>query len=164
MADTSDKVPHTYVEADKKLEDASSTAWSFTLMGIIGIAFLVLIWTGILPVRLSIVTLSSGTMASGILFFIFLILGIRGFQERKKLLSARAKEEAIIFQIGQWFQEHYSADAISNGVEEDELPVEQLYFLRSENISRAMKEEFPELEETFAEYMMELIYQMYFPD
>lgn len=164
MADTSDKVPHTYVEADKKLEDASSTAWSFTLLGIIGIAVLVLIWTGILPVRLSIVTLSSGTMAMGILFFIFLILGIRGFHERKKLLSARAKEEADIFQIRQWFQEHYSADAISNGVEEDELPVEQLYFLRSENISRAMKEEFPELEESFAEYMMELIYQMYFPD
>jgi len=164
MADTSDKVPHTYVEADKKLEDASSTAWSFTLLGIIGIAVLILIWTGILPVRLSIVTLSSGTMAMGFLFFIFLILGIRGFQERKKLLSARAKEETNIFQIRQWFQEHYSADAISNGVEEDDLPVEQLYFLRSENISRAMKEEFPELEESFAEYMMELIYQMYFPD
>lgn len=164
MSGTNDKVPHTYIEADKKLEDASSTAWSFTLLGVLGFVVLILLWTGILPLNLSYVTLGAGTISMGILFFIFIILGLRGFHERKILISAKAKEESNICHIRQWFQEHYSADAISNGVDEEDLSIEQLYFLRSENISRALTEEFPELEESFAEYIMELIYQMYFPD
>ncbi|MCI9083332.1 MAG: hypothetical protein HFI70_13830 [Lachnospiraceae bacterium] len=164
MSDTTDKLSHTYIEADKKLEDASSTAWSFTILGVIGFSVLILLWTGILPLELSTVTLASGTIGMGILFFVFIILGIRSFHERKMLVSIKAKEESNICHIRQWFQEHYSADAISNGVEEEDLSIDQLYFLRSENISRALAEAFPELEESFAEYMMELIYQMYFPD
>ena len=33
MSDTTNKVSHAYVEAEKRLEDASFTAWAFTLMG-----------------------------------------------------------------------------------------------------------------------------------
>lgn len=49
-------------------------------------------------------------------------------------------------------------------MDEEDISIEQLYFLRSENIGRLLSEEFPELEESFAEYMIENIYQMYFPD
>ena len=164
MSEITDKVSHAYIEADKKLEDASSTAWSFTILGVIGFIVLILLWTGILPLHLNVVTMASGTISMGSLFLVFIVLGFRGFHERKKLVSAKAKEESNICHIRQWFQEHYSADAISNGVDEEDLSIEQLYFLRSENISRILAEEFPELEESFAEYMMELIYQMYFPD
>ncbi len=100
----------------------------------------------------------------GSLFLIFIFVGVRAFRSRKNLIADKATESANIFRIQQWFQEYYSADAISNGIYEEDLSIEQLYFLRCENISRLLKEQFPELEESFAEYMMELIYQMYFPD
>lgn len=164
MSDTEHKTPHTYVDAGKKLEDAASTAWSFTFLGALGFIILILIWAGILPLSISYGTLLLGTIIMGILFLIFILVGIRAFFDRRRLRSVKAKEDANICQIRQWFQEYYSADAISNGMDEEDLSIEQLYFLRSENISRLLAEEFPELEEPFAEYMLENIYQMYFPD
>ena len=164
MSDTEPKTPHTYVDAGKKLEDAASTAWSFTFLGVLGFIILILIWAGILPLSISYGTLLLGTIIMGILFLIFILVGIRAFFDRGRLRSVKAKEDANICQIRQWFQEYYSADAISNGMDEEDLSIEQLYFLRSENISRLLAEEFPELEEPFAEYMLENIYQMYFPD
>lgn len=164
MSDTEHKTPHTYVDAGKKLEDAASTAWSFTFLGALGFIILILIWAGILPLSISYGTLLLGTIIMGILFLIFILVGIRAFFDRRRLRSVKAKEDANICQIRQWFQEYYSADAISNGMDEEDLSIEQLYFLRSENISRLLAEEFPELEEPFAEYMLEDIYQMYFPD
>ncbi len=164
MSDTTDKISHTYVETEKKLEDAASTAWTFTLLGTLGIIALILAWMGLLPLHMPFLALLLGTLIMGSLFLIFIFVGVRAFRSRKILIADKATESANIFRIRQWFQEYYSADAISNGVYEEDLSIEQLYFLRCENISRLLKEQFPELEESFAEYMMELIYQMYFPD
>ncbi len=164
MSDTTPKTPHIYVEAGKKLEDADSTAWTFTLLGILGLTAIILVWTGLLPINIPFFTLLLGTIVLGILFAFFIAVGLFAFHCKKKLSSAKIKEDACICQIRQWFQEHYSADAISNGMDEEDLPIEQLYFIRSENISRLLAEEFPKLEESFAEYMLENIYQMYFPD
>ncbi len=153
-----------YVEAGKKYEDVKSTAWTFLLTGIAGIIFLLLLWSGILPLSLSVFTLGMMTIVLGILFLFFLIIGLKSFFEMQTLSEARIKEERSIIQIQQWFQEHYSADAISNGMDSEDISMDQLYFLRSENINRLMVEEFPSLEESFLEYMTEKIYQMYFPD
>lgn len=164
MSNTAHKTSHTFVDAGKKLEDAASTAWSFTFLGAFGFVILILIWSGLLPLDISYGTLLFGTIIMGILFLTFILIGIWAFLDRKKLRSIKAKEDASICQIRQWFQEYYSADAISNGMDEEDLSIDQLYFLRSENISRLLTEQFPEMEESFAEYMLENIYQMYFPD
>ena len=56
MTDVALKQKHTYVEAGKKLEDASSTAWSFMFLSIIGFAALILIWAGIFPLDIPFAT------------------------------------------------------------------------------------------------------------
>ena len=164
MADTPLKQTHTYVEAGKKLEDASATAWSFLFLSILGFAALILIWTGVFPLNISFAPLLMGSIVFGILFLIFIIVSIHAFYDRKKLIPAKAREDADICRIRNWFQEHYSADAISHGVDEEDISIEEPYYLRTENISRLLTEEFPELEEAFCEYLMENIYQMYFSD
>lgn len=164
MTDIALKQKHTYVEAGKKLEDASSTAWSFMFLSILGFAALILIWAGIFPLDIPFTTLLMGSIVFGILFLIFIFVSIRAFYDRKRLIPAKAKEDADICRIRNWFQDHYSADAISHGVDEEDISIEELYYLRSENISRLLTEEFPELEESFCEFLMENIYQMYFSD
>ncbi len=164
MAGTALKQKHTYVEAGKKLEDASSTAWSFMFLSIIGFAALTLIWTGIFPLDIPFATLLMGSIIFGFLLLIFMFVSIRAFYDRKRLIPAKSKEDTEIIRIRNWFKEHYSADAISHGVDEEDISIEELYYLRSENISRLLTEEFPELDESFCEYLMENIYQMYFSD
>lgn len=155
---------HTYIEKGKQLEDVTSTAWVFTLLGAAGILLIVILWTNLLPLNFSMVMKCMITVVMGGLFIFFLIMGIKAFHGRKLLVRDKANEEVLIHQIMQWFQEHYSEDAISNGMDEEDISIEQLYFLRSENIIRLMAEQFPGLEESFSEYMTEKIYQMYFPD
>lgn len=155
---------HAYVEIGKKYEDVKSTAYTFLIIGCLGIVLLILLWIGILPISFSFFTQCMFTVVLGILFIFFLFVGIRSFREMKSLVSAKNDEECTIIQIKQWFEDNYSADAISNGMDTDDISLEQLYFLRSENINRLMKEAFPTLEENFLEYMTEKIYQMYFPD
>ena len=115
---------HAYVEIGKKYEDVKSTAYTFLIIGCLGIVLLILLWIGILPISFSFFTQCMFTVVLGILFIFFLFVGM----------------------------------------DTDDISLEQLYFLRSENINRLMKEAFPTLEENFLEYMTEKIYQMYFPD
>lgn len=158
------EVSHAYVEIGKKYKDAKSTAYTFLITGCLGILLLILLWIGILPISLSFFTQCLVTIVLGILFLFFVFIGIRSFGEMKSLASAKNTEECTIIQVKQWFEDNYSADAISNGMDTEDISLEQLYFLRSENINRLMKEAFPTLEENFLEYMTEKIYQMYFPD
>ncbi|MFG6384268.1 MAG: hypothetical protein K1V96_08435 [Lachnospiraceae bacterium] len=158
------KPSHIYVEKGKQLEDATSTAWVFTLFGIIGLIFVVLSWTNIFFLEFSFYFKILYTIVLGFLFLLFLIIGIKAFHNKKSISTDKSKEDIFIYQITQWFLEHYSADAISNGMDEEDLSIEQLYFLRWENISRLLTEQFGNLEESFLEYMSEKIYQMYFPD
>lgn len=155
---------HTYVEKGKQLEDVTSTAWVFTLLGIAGLILIVLLWLNVLPLEFAFYSKVFGSIVLGGLFLFFCITGIRAFQERKQLVFDKSKEDTTICRITQWFQDHYSADAISNGMDEEDLSVEQLYFLRSENISRILMEQFGDLEDSFLEHMTDKIYQMYFPD
>lgn len=163
MSDTTVKQKHAYVEAGKKIEDATSTAWSFLFLGILGFLFLIYIWMGGFPMDSSFTTLLTASIIPGILFLVFIAVSIRAFRDRQKFILAKVKEDTDINRIQNWFKDHYSADAISHGVDEGDISIEELYYLRSENIARLLAEEFPELEVSFSEYMMENIYQMYFP-
>lgn len=155
---------HTYVEKGKQLEDVTSTAWVFTFLGAAGVILIALLWTGLLPLEISFYFKVLSSIVLGGLFLFFLVTGIRAFQKRKRLNYDKAKEDTAICQITRWFEEHYSADALSNGMDEEDLSMEQLYFLRSENISRILAEQFGTMEESFLEHMTDKIYQMYFPD
>lgn len=164
MSDFVNESSHPYVEAAKKYEDARSTAWTFIPSGILGLLFLVLLWTDILPLSFSFFTKCMFSVVLGLLFLFFLVTGIRAFRELEMRKNQMHSEEVSVREIQQWFQEHYSADAISSGMDLEDISLDQLYFLRSETIARLMGQEFSSLEEDFLDYMSEKIYQMYFPD
>lgn len=164
MSDTNKKHKHAYVEAGRKIEDSSATAWSFMFLGILGLIALIYIWTDGFPQETTFSTLLISSIIPGIVVVVFILVSIRAFHNKKKFMLEKAKEDAEINRIRSWFKDHYSADAISHGVDEEDISIEELFFLRLENISRLLAEQFPELEESFCEYLQENIYQMYFPD
>ncbi len=164
MSDTNKKPKHAYVEAGRKIEDASSTAWSFLFLAVLGFIALIYVWIRGLPLETTFTTLLIASIIALLVILIFVMISIRAFRDRKKYISAEAREDADVNRIQHWFENHYSADAISHGVDEEDISIEELYYLRLENISRLLAEEFPELEESFCEYLQEKIYQMYFPE
>ncbi len=155
---------HTYREIGKRLNHVTVAAWFFTITGTAGFPACALLWAIFTPSWIPQWERLLCFVLFGILPLSFLGIGILSFRKQKSLQKKKAEEEVLVHQILQWFQEYYSADAISNGMDEEDLSIEQLYFLRWENISRLLSEQYHHLEGSFFEYMAEKVYQMYFPD
>ena len=62
----------------------------------------------------------------GIMFVIFLWIGIRSFGQIKQLKDATATEDALQDEILKWFLDTYRADVIDQSVDNDQ-PEEALY-------------------------------------
>ncbi len=151
---------HAYVEKTKKYEDVKSTAYSFLLVSVAGIAFLILLFTGVIPIQFAAYMKYLMAVVMGGMFLIFFVIGIRSFQSLRDLNEQVYKEQADLTDAKRWFYKHYSAkavDIIADIRESDEL--QQKYFLRTYFIKGALLEKFPAFQDDFLEYLTDLIYE-----
>ncbi|MFP3154478.1 hypothetical protein LQZ18_08645 [Lachnospiraceae bacterium ZAX-1] len=158
------QIAHPYVEKGKKLEDVSSTAYSFLLIAIVELVAIILIWSGILPFHMAFYMRCIVTAVISFMSLLFLGIGIIYFRQIKLLQKEVQSEQDLSAQIIQWMQENYKAETFSTANEAEGLSMEQLYFVRSEKISTIIGYQFFGLEESFLEYIVEKIYQLYFPE
>lgn len=80
-----------------------STAYTFTGVGIIGLVLLVLFFCGVLPIHITGAARILTGLVMGIMFVIFLWIGIRSFGQIKQLKDATATEDALQDEILKWF-------------------------------------------------------------
>lgn len=148
---------HAYVSQRTKSEDMKSTAYTFTLIGGAGLILLVLFVAGVLPIHTASYMKVMICIVMGAMFFIFLLVGIHAFRQIKKLGDAADTEEALCAEIMAWFPGAYTADAIDaqHSAEDQE---EMLYFARYGVMRQLIEKRYPELEESFLDYIIELLY------
>ena len=96
-------------------------------------------------------------LVMGIMFVIFLWIGIRSFGQIKQLKDATATEDALQDEILKWFLDTYRADVIDQSVDNDQ-PEEALYFSRYEVMEKLLLHQYPSLSESFTDHMIELLY------
>lgn len=151
---------HTYVEKSKKYEDVKSTAYSFLFVSIAGILFLVLIYTGIIPIQFATYMKYLMAIVMGGMFLIFFIVGIRSYQSLGDLKSQVLQEQQDLEAAKNWFFQQYSAKAIDITTdirESDEL--QQKYYLRSYFMKGVLMEKFPAFKDDFLDYLTDLFYE-----
>lgn len=149
-----------YVEKNKKYEDVKSTAYSFLFVSIAGILFLILLFTGVIPIQFAAYMKYLMAIVMGGMFLIFFVIGIRSFQSLDSLKEQVVKEQADLTEAKRWFFKQYSAKAVDITTdirESDEL--QQKYFLRSYFIKGVLLEKFPDFQDDFLEYLTDLIYE-----
>lgn len=152
--------PHVYVSKKKKAADLTSTAYSFTLVSIAGILFLVLFFTGVLPFETPFPTKVLASVVMGIMFLAFLAIGIRSFMELKSLSAAAEQEEQTLAEITDWFRSTYPREALKETEEGEEES--QLYFSRCERMQALILEQYDNLEENFLDHIIEMLYEEYY--
>ena len=145
---------------DKK-EDMKSTAYTFTIVGFLGMVFLILFELDLLPFQVSTYMKVMMGVVMGAMFLIFFIIGIRYFKALKQADSDADEEENTYNTVMNWFREHHPADLINDRVDMTESD-EQLYFARYEIMSHLISEKFPDLDETFLDHMVETLYNEYY--
>lgn len=151
------------MRASKKVqkEDVKSTAYSFTLISIIGFVLLILFALGLLPVQIAGYMKIMITVIMGIMLAIFLIIGIRSFGELKRLDKEADTEEKNIAEITEWFCSNYSAADIDRNLDTAQ-PTEALYYSRYDVMSRLILAKYPSLGEDFLDNLIEDLYAVFF--
>lgn len=148
---------HAYVSKKTKTEDLKSTAYTFTLVGSVGIILLILFGIGVIPLHTSGYMKIMLCIVMGIMLGIFLIIGIRSFLQVKELSAQADLEELKLKEITEWFRSSYTADDINCHIALNQSE-EQLYFSRYEVMNRLIAEKYPQLEESLSDHIIELLY------
>jgi hypothetical protein len=156
-----------YIDPEARVDDNRSTAWSFTLVSILGIILLILLDLDILPVSIADFQKIILSVVMGILFLIFLCIGIHSFLTMKQLRSFASKETSLDKEITEWFLKEYTEYMREYSVEasEDEtMDAEELYYPRSNRMSELILAEYPGISEEFKDHIIEELYCDLFPE
>lgn len=153
-----------YVEMGTRYEDMKSTAYSFMLVGAAGLILMLLLFTGLIPLQFAAYMKSLMGIVMGIMFFIFLVIGIRSYMQLGSLKEQVRKEAEETAAAKTWFFENFRANDIDTSMEI--LPKdgpEQKYFKRSRHMKQALCQQFPSYTDAFLDYLTEQFYEELFP-
>lgn len=146
-----------YVSKKTKKEDIKSTAYTFTVVGFLGLVVLVLLELDVLPISIAIHMKWMLGVVLGGMFLIFFFIGLKYFKLLKEIGNADEEEQQQFQEITSWFTTNYSGDMIDQDIA-SEFSEEQLYFGRYEFMSKAISAKYPDLEESFLDHIIESVY------
>ena len=138
-----------YINEKERYNDVKSTGYSFTIISVIGFILLILMWTNTLPINIDITNKIMTSVVMGILFTIFLIIGIKSFLSLKKIQESADNQEKTNSNIITWFFDNLDA-AFDTASEEN-------YFETYNTISEILTSQFPTLREEELDYITEAI-------
>lgn len=138
-----------YINEKERYNDVKSTGYSFTIISVIGFILLILMWTNTLPINIDITNKIMTSVVMGILFTIFLIIGIKSFLSLKKIQESADNQEKTNSNIITWFFDNIDA-AFDTASEEN-------YFDTYNTISEILTSQFPTLREEELDYITEAI-------
>lgn len=147
-----------YQEADKKAEEYKSGADTLLIVGAFGIAALVLLNLGIIPIALTGFTKMLITGVMGAMFVIFLVLGVTSRSSYKKLKAQAGEEKDQKAELKNYLKENIKPDVFDADLTDDEPTMEILYFRRNEKMKEMIKKSYPMLDAAFIEYIIEETY------
>ena len=138
-----------YINEKERYNDVKSTGYSFTIISVIGFILLILMWTNTLPINIDITNKIMTSVVMGILFTIFLIVGIKSFLSLKKIQESADNQEKTNSNIITWFFDNIDT-AFDTASEEN-------YFDTYNTISEILTSQFPTLSEEELDYITEAI-------
>lgn len=146
-----------YVSKESKKEETKSAAYSFLLVSVIGFIALILFATGALPVHVADYMKIMLCIVMGAMLLIFFVIGIVSLRQLKTLGTQAEKENDLSSEIISWFTSTYSAEDIDESMDEEVFD-QDLYFKRYEIMTRFLSKQYPDLEETFLDHLVEELY------
>lgn len=149
-----------FVKAIDKAENYKSSAYALLLVGVLGVIALVLSFVGVLNFAIDSHMKPIVYSALGLMFVIFIVIGIRSYIRSKQFLTMASKEDDLTFKINNYFSELSKEDidkqAFMEDIEDD--TEEAKFFKRNEAIKSLIKEQFGDLESSFVSEMAENVY------
>ena len=145
-----------YVDKKQKIEDYKSSGFVLTLVGGVGLVVLVLLYLGIIP---GFSGLKSNYMFMGVMlvmFIVFIIAGIVSFAQIKTIILEAEADDDLISRVNQFFDEYLTVEKLAKEVVCGKKDTEEeLYFKRTEYMTRVLLQKFPEMHESLREKIID---------
>lgn len=150
-----------YVSSSEKAKDNKSTGIFLLVLGILGIAFVVLILVGVIPYHIS--GLFSYIMFGVLIVFFgfFVYFGISSLLKVKELKAKIEDEEASNNEFEEWFKNTISKSLI-DGNNNFEGDPENAYFVRHARTVILAKKQFPDINEAYVDEYFDEQYDIIF--
>lgn len=144
-----------YQEPQKRYEDHRSTGILFLTMGAIGIVGTLLCWLDLIHLPLN----SFQLLILLAMFIAFLVFGAVSLKRAAEVFQTIADENDQVAAMRAWIREN-AENFCSNDTEE--LPENEIYFQREQEIHDAILAQFPKIEESLLDLFVEETYQSLF--
>lgn len=152
-----------FISKEQLAEDNKSSGFSMIFVGTAGIILMVLIFLGIIPLRIGGYGqyLTYGVM--GAMFIGFLVIGIKSLVLSKKYSEQAVLENSKNDEIISWFLDSFSASEIdADAYKTDDintLPDIDIYYKRMDNIKDKITAQYIDLDEAFLDKIAEDIFE-----
>lgn len=149
---------YAYQNTESKSEELSSSGIVLTVVGILGLVFVLLVDLKIIPFQFGNVVIMNILMIA--LFLCFTVFGIYSLKGAKKLKGKAEKENDLTNEITTWVYDNYDADKIDYECHLEENIVDELkYFQRTAYIKEIVNQKFMNLSEDYLDDLIDRMYQ-----
>lgn len=148
-----------YVKKADEYKDLVGTGYTFVVLSVLGLVYLVLCQLKVIPISYNILALIVLTA----MFVVFIIIGISSFVKAGNIKELIGSEEEESKSILSWLREHVGADRLEamKGEEESE---EEYYLNLTEVLKGELKEVYTEAEDGYLEMLIEEYYSEVFEE
>lgn len=152
-----------YQKKKSEYESTKSTGYTFLPLGLIGLILCILVITDVIELPMSQTTKIEMCVVLGLLFIIFIIIGIWHLKALKNLAHEVDDDEKRTSDIRQWFLNNYSPEKIDREcMISQDIPEEQRYFSRYEYMKQELLAHYPDLSEEYSDFMLEELYNEFY--
>lgn len=154
---------HSYVSAQEKYANVSSSAVSLLIVGIIGLIILLTDVTGIYQFPFSGSSRILFIFTMGLLFVVFVIAGIISLRNARKLSKDIVHEDNVQENIRAYITGELDLSHADDAIDAD-TPPEEKYLVRTGYITTMVKQKFPSADEAFIDHIAESMYDSLFSE
>lgn len=148
-----------YVSAESKYKDNLDSAISLLIVGILGIAVIVLINLNVINLNLQSTTKLLMTVSMGLLFLMFVIFGIKSIITSKKFKSNISTEANTLEEIRTYLIENIDIKNVDSNLDiSDDTTDEELYIYRTNYMTELLVSQFPDANESFINEIIDTTY------
>jgi len=155
-ADARKKAKGVYKDNAQKAADFKDSGYTLLGVGIVGLVFILLMAFDILPFHFGgMPFITYGVL--GAMFLVFIAVGVNSMKSAKAYKTEALNETARKEEILAWCKNTFSKNDIDAKILE-EVSEEEMYFKRTEIMKQEIADNFPDLEDDFLDYLLDLVY------
>ncbi len=153
-----------YMNNEEKAEENRTSAYTLLTVGGLGLLAIILFFLDIIEINVSITNKYIITGVMGVLFILFIIMGIVSLRNSKILKKKAYKENNLTTEIKRWCVENLQKESIDEALGFTGESAELKYFQRIDYMKKTINRQFMNLDDAYLDRLIEEVYPEIFED